>query len=151
MNNNDPESIRCSEFLAQFVQCPQCGFEEADYICWYKSGEDETTCLRCGYHEWWGIKRDDEDNYCEDVNHHWIWKHGTDKGYGVLCYRETGQIAYIYRDLYSPQELVDVEAWLHEQLRKGEVEADSYLTRWNDETKQVDSVIGKPRREGYFC
>jgi|HubBroStandDraft_2_1064218.scaffolds.fasta_scaffold1514125_1 hypothetical protein len=38
----------------------------------------------------------------------------------------------------------EAEQWLRERLAEGEVEPqNSYLTRWNMETKQVELVIGK--------
>jgi hypothetical protein len=40
--------------------------------------------------------------------------------------------------------VADAEKWLSEQLAKGDVEPQSsYLTRWNNETKQIELVIGK--------
>jgi hypothetical protein len=119
------------------ITCRQCGYTQAtvDFDC--RTSEEETSCRRCGHHESWTAKRDQDGT-------HRGWTHEINKGFGALWYRGKGAIGFAGLFLNSAQELADAEKWLSERLDKGEVEPDSsYLTRWNPETKQVELVIGK--------
>jgi hypothetical protein len=123
--------------VQDLIECPQCGYKEADYIYYCRIGDDTTSCRRCGYHESWTAKHDQGGSHCG-------WKHEIDQGFGALCYRGTGEIGFAACNMRSAQELAEAETWLRERLAKGEVEPESsYLTRWNKETKQIEFVIGK--------
>ena len=122
--------------VQDLIECPQCGYKEADYLYYCKIGENMTTCRRCGYHESWTVKRDKGRNPCG-------WIHEIDYGCGALWYRATGGTAFASYGLRSVQELAKAERWLRKRLAKKQVEPPSYLTRWNKETKQVELVIGE--------
>jgi hypothetical protein len=123
--------------VLDLIECPQCGYKEADHEYYCRTGgENVTTCRRCGYHETWTAKRDQEGNPCG-------WKHDIDEGFGALCYGPTGGGGFACGCLHSAKELADAEQWLRERLAQGDFEPQSsYLTRWNSETKQVELVIG---------
>jgi hypothetical protein len=125
--------------VQDLIKCKLCGYKEADYLYYCRIAEDRTTCRRCGYHESWTAKRDQEGIPCG-------WIHEIDHGFGVLFYSPTGGGGggFTTSCLHSDQELANAEQWLRERLAKGEVEPkSSYLTRWNRETKQVELVIGE--------
>jgi hypothetical protein len=119
------------------IECRQCAYQQADYEYYCRIGEDVTICRRCGYHESWTAKRDQEGMPCG-------WTHEIDRGFGALWYGKKGFGGFGNSCLRSAQELAEAEQWLRERLAKGEVEPqNSYLTRWNKETKQVELVIGE--------
>lgn len=39
--------------VQSFVKCPQCGNAEADHLYNSRTGEEDSFCTRCGYHETW--------------------------------------------------------------------------------------------------
>jgi len=119
------------------IECRQCGYKAADYEYRCRSCEEVTTCRRCGFHESWTLKRNQEDVPCG-------WIHEIDEGFGALFYRPIDGAGFASHCLCSAQEVANAEGWLRELLAKGEVDAqNSYLTRWNKETKQVDLVVGE--------
>src|ERR1019366_6294810 len=123
--------------VQKFVTCPQCGYEQADYIYDCRTSEDDTMCRRCGYRERWDAKCDEDGNCCG-------WKHEINTGAGALWYRDTGQGIFCGDFLNTGKEVLEAEQWLREALDKGQIDPDgSYLTRWNRETKQVEFAIGK--------
>ena len=127
------------------IECRQCGYKQADYQYYCRIAEDVTICRHCGYHESWTAKRDQDGMPCG-------WTHEIDQGFGALWYTKKGSSEFANSCLRSAQELAEAEQWLRERLAKGEVEPqNSYLTRWNKETKQVELVIGEysesPERE----
>jgi hypothetical protein len=96
-----------------------------------------TACRRCGYYETWTVKYDQADNPCG-------WTHEIDKGAGALWYRKTGGAGFAAHYLNSAQQVSESEVWLRNRLTTGELDAEnSYLSRWNNETKQVELLVGK--------
>jgi hypothetical protein len=123
--------------VQDLIKCKQCGYKEADYLYYCRIGEDVTTCRRCGFHESWTAKRDQDGVPCG-------WLHEIDEGFGALFYRLKGAGGFANGCMRSANELAEAERWLRERLAKGEVEPqDSYLTRWNRETMQVELVVGE--------
>jgi predicted RNA-binding Zn-ribbon protein involved in translation (DUF1610 family) len=118
------------------VKCPQCGEEEARYEFDCRTSEEETLCTRCGYRESWEAESDEDGQLLG-------WKHDITKGSGVLWYRGNGGVASACHSLHSQDELDKAERWLKEQLAAGTVEEDTArLTRWNEETRRVELVVG---------
>src|SRR5438552_16324198 len=118
------------------VECPQCEYKEADHEFDCRTSEECTMCRHCGRYESWNAKRGED-----GVHSGWI--HEISKGFGALWYRPTGRGGFTGRFLNSAQEVIEAERWLRERLDNGDVESqESYLTRWNNETKQVELVIG---------
>ena len=119
------------------VECRQCVYKEADRDFDCQTSDYIITCRSCGYYESWTTKHDQAGNP-------YGWTHEIDRGCGVLCYRARGAKAYAIHCLGSAQELPKAERWLRRRLAKREVDRqNSYLTRWNNETKKVELVIGK--------
>jgi len=70
--------------------------------------------------------------------------HEINEGFGALFYGSLGGGGFASSCLRSAQELAKAERWLREALAKGEVKPkNSYLTRWNKETKWVELVVGE--------
>ena len=128
------------------VKCPQCGYEQADYIYDCRTSDGDTMCRRCGYQEYSETKFDEDGNYCGS-------KHEISRGAGALWYRRIGQGVRCGEFFNTGKEVLDAERRLREGLDKGLIDPDVfYLTRWKRETKQVEVVIGKfyewPESEG---
>lgn len=124
------------------VKCPQCGCEEAHYEFDCRSSEEETLCTQCGYRESWEAKRDEHGQFLG-------WEHEISKGFGVLWYRGTGGVAFACHSLQSQADLDNAECWLKDQLAAGTVEEHTArLTRWNEETRRVELVVGTPDHSG---
>jgi len=122
--------------VSDLVKCPQCGYEEAGYEFDRRSRGEETLCNRCGYRESWEAKREQDGQFLG-------WKHDISKGFGVLWCRGTGGIAFKWHSLHSQEELAEAERWLKEHLADGTVEEDTArLTRWNNESRSVELVLG---------
>jgi|SRR5579872_4156132 len=119
------------------IECKQCHYPEADYTYYCRVAEDSTVCRRCGYHESWTAKRDQEGVPCG-------WIHEIDQGFGALSYGWKDGGGFTTSCLQSAQQLAEAERWLRERLAKGEGGPQNYyLTRWNKETKKVELVIGE--------
>ena len=123
--------------VQSFVECPQCGYEQADYLYRCRTDENATMCRRCGYYECWDAKYDEDGDFCG-------WKHEISRGAGALWGRGTGQGIFRGDFCNTKKEVLDAERWLREALDKGTVDPDvSYLTKWNRETEQVEFIFGK--------
>jgi hypothetical protein len=119
------------------IECPQCGYKQADYEYYCRVGDDVTKCRRCGYNESWTSKRDKEGKPSG-------WTHQIVRSFGALWYRSTDGSGFVSQCFHSTQELADAESWLRERLAKGDVESQtSYLSRWNSESKQIELAIGQ--------
>ncbi len=59
--------------------------------------------------------------------------------------RPTGKTRFVLAaEAVFRRALHDAEHWLRGQLENGSVQADTaYLTRWNDQTEQVEMVLGE--------
>lgn len=127
------------------IKCPQCKYPEADYVYYCRIGEDLTICRRCGYHESWTAKRSPEGIPCG-------WVHEIDEGFGALWYTLKGAAVFSSVCLRSAEGLAEAEAWLRERLAKDEVESkNSYLTRWNKESRKIEVVIGEFNKWDEVC
>jgi predicted RNA-binding Zn-ribbon protein involved in translation (DUF1610 family) len=119
------------------ITCPQCGYEQVDYVYNCRTSEDTTSCRRCGYHECWDAQYDEDNTFSG-------WIHRIERGAGALWYQGIGQVGMCGHFLNKGKEVADAEKWLREALDKGQVDPDvSYLTRWNREANQVEFVIGE--------
>ena len=121
--------------VQDFVQCPQCKYVEAAHCFDCGDGSWDITCRRCGYYE---AETRDIDKEGKPQ-----WTHTINQGAGCLWYRSTGGIAFVVQPMDMPEQVVEVEQWLLEQLKIGAVENMAYLTRWNDKAKQVQMVLGE--------
>ncbi len=123
--------------VQDFVKCPQCGYEKADYLFDCRTNGDDMSCRRCGYCESWKAKSD-------DAGEAYGWKHDISIGAGALWYRRAGQGIFCGTCFTTPNEVLEAEQRLREAVDKGKVDPDvSYLTKWNPQTEQVEFIIGK--------
>jgi hypothetical protein len=122
--------------VQDFVDCPQCGFGEADYLCTSPCRSQAIMCQRCGYQEDWDLKYN-------PVEQDRRWQHAIRKGFGVMSYLRAGAPSRPIHFLHTKDELLDAERWLRDQLASGAIATQSaYLTCWNDETKNVEVLLG---------
>lgn len=121
--------------VSDYVTCKQCGFEEAYYDFNCNTNEWDVSCGRCGYYA--AAKRH------EDNDGKVTWTYPEEQGVGVLFYHCVDSLPYVHQPLSSKESVEDAEKWLRERIAAGKVEANSgYLTRWNEEKKVVEFVIG---------
>ena len=66
------------------IKCKKCGYERAMEDFYYKSGEVNRWCERCGYHYNYEIKRDKDGNWLAYRNGNPIFKVTKGGGYGTL-------------------------------------------------------------------
>lgn len=119
-----------------YIQCPQCGYEEADteYNC--RTYEETVRCRKCGYSNYL-VREEDNDGNLK-------FKRQLNEGAGVLFYRRKGGIGYTCYYLGTQEKVTESEQWLSEKLAAGQIRPSSaYLSRWNKETRSVDFVIGR--------
>jgi len=123
--------------VVEHIKCPQCEYGQADHQLNRRSKEFLIFCVRCGYFECMERKRDDNGYYC-------AWEHEINHGAGALRYCLVGHPIAGGKFLHTRTDVAKAEQWLRVYVQKGQLDpAESYLTRWNDETKQVETVIGK--------
>jgi hypothetical protein len=117
--------------------CQQCRCHSAKFEHDRRTGGYETACGRCGRRESHRPEHDEEGTYSE-------YTHIVRKGAGVLWFRYAGDPRIYCHYLHTPAEALAAEQWLREGLSTGVVETGScFLTRWNDQTQQVECVVGE--------
>jgi Zn ribbon nucleic-acid-binding protein len=120
------------------IKCPQCEGLDADEI--YDESEDGVLvlCSLCGRTDYIGNVIDDK------TTDRCGWKHEVKYGAGCLHYRLAGQtLGSTIQPLHTLKEVDDAERQLREKLKTGEYESGgTYLTRWNQDTRQAELVVG---------
>ncbi len=117
--------------------CQQCRAQSAHFEHDTRAGGYEIACGRCGRLEHHETKYDDEGTYSG-------FRHESSQGFGVLFFRDTSDHEFYSCSLNTPTQLVEAEAWLRERIRTGGVDADTAsLSRWNDEIRQLEPVLGE--------
>jgi DNA-directed RNA polymerase subunit RPC12/RpoP len=115
------------------VECSQCGNTQASEF------DDDgiiILCLKCGREESKSPIRDTKGNVCG-------WKHEVKFGAGCLQFRQKDRDTVLSIPLHTTEEAAEREEVTRERLRNGEyVESDTYLTRWDLETRQTVTVLG---------
>ena len=62
----------------------------------------------------------------------------------MLCFRYAGVRPIFCHYLHTPTEVLAAERWLREGLSAGGLETGTcFLTRWNEQTRQVECVVGE--------
>ncbi len=121
--------------LMDYIQCPQCGYEQADTEFDCRTTEERTNCRKCGFSEYVDREADSEGKFA--------FKHQVVEGAGVLFYRWKGAIAYTCHYLAAQEKVIEAEKWLLEKLAAGQMRPGSaYLSRWDKEANAVEFVVG---------
>ena len=128
------------------IDCPQCRFEYAKYDisrATEKFSWMYITCNKCGFRASW-------EPLCDQDGDHCGWTHDMQKGSGVLHSRPVDGTFSI--DLLNTAAAVaEAEEVLRKGLENGKLDAESScLTKWNDDTKQVEMLIGEFPELGDF-
>lgn len=122
--------------VMDYIQCPQCGYDQADteYNC--RTCEQRTNCRKCGFSKYLDRETDGKGKV--------TFTHRVCEGAGVLFFRWKGAIGYTSHYLATQDEVAEAEQWLRGKLAAGQVRPGSgYLSRWNKETESVEFVIGR--------
>ena len=131
------------------IQCPQCGFQCAEYDisrATEKFSWIYITCNKCGFRASWEPLCDPDGNHCG-------WTHDMQKGAGVLHYRSVGVNGMFFIEpLDKAAKAAEAGDFLRRGFENGEIDPNfSCLTKWNDDTGQVEMVIGEFPELGEFC
>jgi predicted nucleic-acid-binding Zn-ribbon protein len=119
------------------TKCRQCGYLEAylDFDC--RTDETEVNCPRCGYSETW-----------EHVAHGQFKNGHIKKGVKTFYYsagclwavQKSGTTAWRSLD---EDELDRVAAQVRKDITNGTLSAESHVTKYDFQTKQVIALVGK--------
>jgi hypothetical protein len=118
------------------VQCPQCGWEEANEEYNGRTCGHRIVCRRCGYCESEIPKFDKKRHFRGST-------HKVEIGAGALGYQWKGGFGYIGCALRKSAAVTRAADWLPDKLKIGAVEDTAYVTRWSFETKQVETIRGQ--------
>jgi hypothetical protein len=121
--------------VLDYISCPRCRAEASfEYVC--GTAEQFINCPRCGYTESVVAKWDEANNLAG-------YEHNVCEAAGALWYRRVDSPAYCLHALETERQVLDAERWLSDQLQAGTVESSTAcLTRWNDQSKAVELVLG---------
>ncbi|HWO37616.1 MAG TPA: hypothetical protein VNO32_53245 [Candidatus Acidoferrum sp.] len=117
-------------------QCPQCAWEEADYEYNGRECSCILMCRRCGYLE-------SEIPEFDEMRRFRGTTHKITMGAGALGYKRKGGFAYVSTALHTSADVTRAQEWLRPLLKDGEVEDTAYVTRWNFEIEEVETILGK--------
>lgn len=117
------------------VKCKQCGFPEAweEFDC--RSNEWSVDCFRCGYHESFKVESRFSNGHFERGVNEILYSAGaycakkTDSG------EEHGSL--------SETDLENVAARIHDDIAGGRLSPESYVTKFNFETREVTALVGQ--------
>ncbi len=125
------------------VQCSQCGNPEAMENFEYSMASIWVMCNRCG--------RSEETGPADDDGDYSGWKREVKFGAGFLQYRLAEEASIYLKALHTAQQVADAEKLVRKELGSGKYAVDdTYLTRWNPATRQVETILGlleKPSAE----
>lgn len=122
------------------VKCPQCGgcYTE-DFDC--RTFEEFKFCHRCGKKELVTLVRDENGNAVYDADNKPQYKKESHFGYGCLCLvgKKGGSTLYSLSKPLSDEELANIQGSFNQEVVDI---GKSYLTKWDDEKKDVVAVFG---------
>ncbi len=123
--------------ITDYERCRRCGYERADYEFDCSTSEESIDCGRCGHSA--ALQR------MQEADGKVSWIQSVTEGAGALGYQVPGG-AFVVRYLSSDEDVREAEQWLRKKLAAGDVDRKSaYLTRWNAETRSVESIVGTYR------
>ena len=119
------------------TKCTQCGNPQACEFNDEYSYEVEILCSCCDHTECTEtVLSDEEYEPCG-------WKHEVKYGAGFLQYRPKGESLPVGQTLHTAKQVDDAERLVRKKLASGDYDPDgTYLMRWNQNTRQVETVIG---------
>ncbi len=133
----DIGSERPLDTMPYEIRLLQCGCEGGDSDSNWRTGEREFDCRRCGYGESLAWITDEEGNRIG-------WRR--DILYGCGAVRAADQVSGITQcfGLRSVQKAHDLAQRMRDDIANGKLDGEkSYVTRWNEETKQAEVIAGK--------
>jgi len=127
------------------IQCPQCGFEEAFYEFYTRSGEEDVFCPLCGYRAWTRLvcdratglpkrRRDGE----------WIYRRYERPGYGAYCLAGRSGVSETgcFKKPVTEETIQEFAAHVERYADQLHVEH-CWMSRWNAEAGRVEVVFGQ--------
>ncbi len=125
--------------VIDYKKCPQCGGVVYDEY-YYKSGEENAVCLRCG--RWADVRLPtDEKELAKDPEKiRYLVSKGEGLGRCTIAFTNGVSRSFSLGEPYSEE----IEKWYMEAMKDENVDPEkSYLTRWDAETGQLVVVHGK--------
>jgi hypothetical protein len=123
------------------VKCEQCGFPEACYVFESPSSEWTVDCTRCGYYESWKHKSLFSNGHLEKgVNE-------IRYSAGAYCAKKTDDGVAEFCSL-GEAEVEKIAAEIRDGIAAGRLSAQSYVTKFNFETREVTALVGQVPTRG---
>jgi hypothetical protein len=123
--------------VLDYKKCKQCSYEQGYYDFDCSTSEWEFDCPRCGHGEslaW----------ITDKLGHHLGWKHEALDSYGAVWATPAKGGISTYFGLRSAQTAEEVAQRMQDDIAQGELDREqSYVTKWNLETKQEEVIAGK--------
>ncbi len=121
-----------------YVDCPRCGKKGA-YVFDCCSREEWFLCFFCGYH--FETKRTIDQEKSSEEDPHFIWHEHEIKGSGSYGIKFKNRV--IQLGSTKPEDTIR----FMEILKNPDVDPDgSYLTRYEEESKKIEYLIGSPEK-----
>jgi hypothetical protein len=129
--------------------CPQCKYE-AHLVYDFSYYLNFLECYVCGFRYWLDPCSTEklrkgilfpEDNFVQDERRILVQRGYIRKGYGAYQISHKNRNRK-YRSFYRPLTQEDIEKFLMEFEDPDTDQAESYLTKWSDESKSVELIFG---------
>jgi transcription elongation factor Elf1 len=123
------------------ARCPQCGFEETRSNVDTRERSGTLICWMCGYVANYSSPRNADGEFICDSGGEVLTSIEKHKGFDVFVYASKeccASVSIMTEDIAN-----DVKADLEKALAEGELEESPlYVTRWNEESKKADVILG---------
>ncbi len=125
--------------VIDYKKCPQCGgVVYVEY--YYRSGEENEVCLRCGRWAEVRLPMNDEELAQLPEGNRFLVSKGEGLGRCAIAFEGGVSRSFSLGEPYSEE----IEKWYMEAMKDENVDPEkSYLTRWDAETGQLVVVHGK--------
>lgn len=121
-------------------KCPKCGGVMVyEFNC--RTTEEYRTCLRCGYHQEWGLLRNEDGTVKTDEDGKWREEYSETIGYGAACLRSKEGIGLTYN--FDKPLTEEDKAALLEDIRQPETDESSYAVLFDPQSGGFTVLAGK--------
>jgi hypothetical protein len=118
------------------VKCKQCGFPGAWEVFDCRSNEWTVDCFRCGYHESLENESFFSNGHLERAVNKVLY------AAGALCVKYVDSGISQHRGL-AEADVEQVAAKVRDCIASGKLSPESYVTKYNFETREVTSLVGQ--------
>jgi len=123
--------------VSEYQKCKQCSYEQGNYDFDCSVSEWECDCPRCGHGESFSWITDEQGNRVG-------WKHESLNGRGAVWATSAENGISTSFGLRSAKTAEEVAQRMRDDIAQGKLDGEqSYVTKWNPETKQAEVIAGK--------